>query len=434
MRGYSRAMRVRTLALVVLVVSAVALTARPLPSTEPPSVEELLELYRQRDYFALRDHLGGIPESAPTGSAEMRFLAAAVQHAFNRSHASNQTLLELSAGGAVPVELVGEARRLRMANHLRLHEYGPALAVARRIVQAPLGRPAPKLVSEVRNTALLLAALADIPPQQVAIAKTGRINRRLDGRVPIEIGGRKIRLAVDTGANLSVLMRSEAERAGLVVREVGLQVATATGKPAVADVAVADRVRFGTATYRNVVFLIFADDQLTFPDGTRIPGLVGFPMLEALGEVRFWADNTLEIPARPPRRKRFNLALDDHEPLVRARAFNQDLVCRLDTGANRTFFYSPFYRRFRERIHAIADPQKVKVGGVGGLRKVEVFRAPFLTINLARADVQLSRVDIYSAPLVEGAEEYLDCNIGRDALEEFRYYAINLRDMALVLG
>ena len=136
--------------------------------------------------------------------------------------------------------------------------------------------------------------------------------------MPLEIGDREVRLGIDTGANLSVLARSEAERLGLSIRPVGLQVGTSTGLSVEADVAVADRARLGTADYRHVVFLVFPDRLLSFPDGTRIPGLVGFPMLEALGEVRFWADNTLEIPRRAPKRKGFNLAFDEQEPLVLA--------------------------------------------------------------------------------------------------------------------
>ncbi|PWG74236.1 hypothetical protein DF186_18940, partial [Enterococcus hirae] len=84
-------------------------------------------------------------------------------------------------------------------------------------------------------------------------------------------------------------MRSEASRAGLSIREVGLQVATSTGKVVTADVAVADRLRVGGAEFRHVVFLVFPDELLTFPDGTRISGLIGLPMIEALGEIRFWS-------------------------------------------------------------------------------------------------------------------------------------------------
>lgn len=401
---------------------------------QPADVAELLELYRRRDYFELRERLGGVPEGPPAGPVELRFVAGAVQHAFNRPLASNRTLGGLHEAGEVPPALAGEALRLRMANHLRRHEYAFALAAARELLAAPASYRAPGVEGEVRNTARLLAALAEVPPQTVAVDKTTRLSLRLDGRVPLDVGDRTVRLGVDTGANFSVLARSEAERLELEIRPLGLRVSTSIGVPAEADVAVAARARLGGADYRHVVFLVFPDELLKFPDGRRIPGLVGFPMLEALGEVRFWSDNTMEIPARPPRRKGFNLAFDDQEPLVRAQALGGDLVCRLDTGSNRTFFYSPFYRRFEDRIDTIGDPQRVKVGGVGGVREIRVYRLPFLTLSLARADIRITRADVYTQALVDGAAEYLDCNVGRDALRGFRFYGINFRSTTLVLG
>lgn len=417
-----------------LAAGALGLAAAMVAGAGAPASDELLELYRRRDYFELRERLGGVPGSAPAGPVELRFVAGAVQHAFNRPLASNRTLAELAAAGDLPRELADEARRLRIANHLRLYEYRAALSLARESAWPPAGGRESAQAHEARNIGRLLEALVDTPAQRVEVARTTRTSLRLDRRVAVEIGAHELRLAIDTGANFSVLMRSEAQSAGLAIREVGLQVTTATGGLVAADVAVAPRVLLGAAEFRHVVFLIFPDEMLTFENDVKVSGLVGLPMLEALGEVRFWSDNTVEIPVRPPRRKRSNLALDGHEPLVRARAFGEDLVCRLDTGSNRTFFYSSFYRRFRERIVAVGDTQRVEVAGVGGARTIGVYRVPFLTLSLARADIQLRRNDIYTAPLVGGADEYLDCTIGREALDGFRYYAINLRDMALVLG
>jgi predicted aspartyl protease len=425
--------RVLALALLVLLSSSVASKGRK-EKVDKLAPEALAELYRVRDFFELRERVGDSQQLPPDASAELRFYAAAVAHAFNRPQDSTRSLLALDAGEGLSPQLRGEARRLRMGNHLRLHEYGHALAVAREIVAAPADEHPGRVVTEVRNTAVLLAALEGVPPQRLEVRKASRLNLGLERRVQLEIGGAKLRFALDTGANFSVIMRSEAERIGLAIRQVGLLVATSTGRTVKADLAVAGSVKMGSAEFENVVFLVFPDQLLTFPDGTRIPGLVGLPMLEALGEVRFRQDNVMEILSKVPKRKRSNLALFDLEPLVRARWLGQDLVCRLDTGSNRTFFYSPFFERFEDRVYKIGDLQEVKVFGVGGQRRLEAFRVPSMFLNVANADLNLRRVDIYRQPLREDVEEVLHCNLGLDALGEFSYYAINFRGMALVLG
>ncbi len=394
---------------------------------------ELLELYHQRDYFELRAALAGA--TALVERPEHRFLTAAVDHAFNRPLASNRVLAELSSQGSnLPAKLKSEALRLEMENHVRLHDYPAALVAARRIVGAPGEHPR-ELVSEVANTTLLLEALQAEPPQTVEIRSASRLKLELRRRlVAVTLGGSRVELGIDTGANFSVLMRSVAQAAGLSIRSVGLQVTTSTGRIVPADVAVADQVTLGRAELRNVVFLVFPDELLSFAGGARLPGLIGLPVLEALGEIRLLADNVLEIPARPPKRGESNLALDGLELLVSARFQKEDIVCRLDTGSGRTFFYAPFFQRFRSRIESLGQRQPVEIEGVGGARRLEAIEVSALTLQVARADLRLRRPLIYTAPLVDGGEDYLACNLGIDELDGFRYYAINFVDMALFLG
>jgi hypothetical protein len=400
---------------------------------ESDPAAELIELYHQRDYFVLRARLA--EPSGSTGTAEYRFLTAVVDHAFNRPLEANRILVDLEPRASeLPAALRSEALYLQMKNHLRLHDYGAALASAQRIIGAPGEHPS-ELVSEVANTALLLDALRGAPPQTVEVRSTTRLKLELHRRLAaIEIDGSRVELAIDTGANFSVLARSEAKRAGLEIREVGLQVATSTGGTVLADVAVAKRVSLGRAELRNVVFLVFPDELLSFADGSRLSGLIGFPVLEALGEIRLLADNLLEIPARAPKRTDSNLALDGPELLVSARFHKQDVVCRLDTGSSRTFFYEPFFRRFQSRIESLGARQRVEVEGVGGTREVEAIRPSTLTLTVARADLVLPEPLVYTSPLGASGREFLSCNLGVEQFDRFRYYAINFEDMALVLG
>jgi hypothetical protein len=418
-----------------ILVAIIILAAAGLPAAEnppPPDLAELQDLYRVRDFFSLQERLEQLTGAAAE-APEVGFLRAALQQALNDPEASNRTIEELLAMDSLPGPLVSKLEQLQMTNYFRLHRYKDALNSARAILAGPADQLDPALLAEVRGTLPLYAALADVPPQEIEIKGMSRLTLDALGRLPVEIEGTNRRFALDTGANLSVIMRSEAEKLGLTIRPAGVEVATSTTRKVLADVAVAGQLRIGRVHYRNVVFLVFPDELLTFDDGKRIPGLVGFPVVEAMQEVRFRRDGVIEIPHRPQTRRWRNLALDNLDPLVRVRYRKDDLVCRLDTGAGHTTFYQPFYERYRERIESFGKHTTVKVGGVGGLQEMPAFRLRKIGLTLAGAGGTLRDVDVYTRPIRPPHENYLYCNVGQDIFQSFRAHVINFRDMALVL-
>ena len=405
-------------------------------ATEDPSLADLAELqslYRQRDFFALRDRLQSI--SAPEkSSVETGLLKAAVQQAFNDPEGSNQTISSLLATGETEAGQVLRLRNLQLTNHLRLHRYGAALESARAILSSPAADTAPEIVTDVQGKLPLLEALEDVPPQEIDFLGPSLLALGQTKRVPLTIEGSKFQFALDTGANFSVIMRSEAQKLGLEIRPADLVISTSTAKKVLGDVTVAETVEIGKIRYRNVVFLVLPDELLTFPGGHRIPGLVGFPVVEAMGEVRFRRDNVMEIPRDPPRRALQNLALNDLEPLTQVRYRKDNLLCRLDTGASLTVFYEPFFQKYRQRIESAGHPITAKAGGVGGFQEIPAYRLQELVLTVARSGVTLRRVEVYTEPIRKPEENYLYCNVGLDVLGHLQAYIINFQDMALVLN
>lgn len=394
---------------------------------------DLQRLYDQRDFFALRDSLERLPD-LKTGSVELRFFKAATQQAFNQPAASNETIESLLTEQGLEGPLVLQLLDLQLTNHLRLHRYGAALESAKAILsELPEDSDSPAGL-EVRGKLPLLHALADVPPQETEIRGTSRLALGRTRRVPLKIQGAKYAFALDTGANFSVIMRSEARNLGLEIRPANLLISTSTARKVVGDVTVAREVEIGKIRYRNVVFLVLPDELLSFPDGQQIPGLVGFPLVDAMGEVRFRRDDVMEVPHKPQRRPQQNLALNGLEPLVQVRYGKDDLLCRLDTGANHTVFYEPFFRRFQERIESSGHRITAEAAGVGGTQEIPALRLPRMALTLASAGVNLRRVEVYIHPIRPPEENYLHCNVGLDAFAKFRSYTINFRDMSLVLN
>lgn len=406
-------------------------TAPPRPVAPPTELawSEVVRLRASRNYFTLRERLER-GEGAETPPA--RFARAVVEHAFNEPAASNTTIAALLADAPLPDSLAADLRQLRMANHLRLFEYAAGLTAADALLADTAGLTA-AAVREARNLRRIFQALAAVPAQTAEVR--GPTALRLEqGRVPVEVNDSTRRYVFDTGANLSTIMRSEAVALGLRIVPAAIDVGSSTDRRVVADVGVADRLTIGGIHYRHVVFLVLDDALLTFPGGYRIPGIIGFPVIERMGEVRLGVGGELSVPAAAPERHERNLAFDELTPLTRVRWGDVPLLCRLDTGADRTQLYEPFYRRVRARVDAATRPSTRRMGGAGGVRELRVRVLPGVRLAVGDTVAALDSVDVVLHTITrDAAKNYLDCNVGHDILDAFPSYVLNFRDMAFVL-
>lgn len=390
-------------------------------------IAELEELYEQAEYFQLRTALDTLPELE---GPRVRLLRAEVAHAFNDPARSNRELLGLEEDlHHLTDAMQVEAYRLRFRNHLRLYEYAAAAEAARRLLMLPEADSAVR--SDVENDARVAEALLDTPPQRVVRRGASEIQRRPNGRIPVQVGGSARAYALDTGANLSVLMRSEAEALGLEVRTVGVKVGTSTGSRVTADVAVAPRVRLGRVELANVVFLVLPDEALTFGE-FRIPGLIGFPVVDALGEVEFRRGGVVRIPAEVPERGVRNLAMEFLEPLVQVEVLDHEAVCTLDTGASDSALFLPFYEQFRARIEVEGRADTIRTAGVGGERQVPAYMLSDARVIVGDTVVILPRLPVYTESVAVDPETARDCGLGLDVLNALGGYLINLRSMTIL--
>jgi len=414
--------------------AAAACSVAPDPTghaARPPdgALDELRALDAARNYFALRDRVAAMPDAT---APEVQYFQAVVHHAFNDPARSNVVAAALLARpSTLPESTVFELQRLELRNHLRLFEYSAAAAKTAAILEAPPVSAKVSDLSELRNLLRIFRALQDVPAQQISSRRATRL-RPDGGRIPITIESTTRQFVFDTGANLSVLMRSEAERLGLQIREAGVEVGTVTDLRPTADLAIAARLEIGGVELRNVVFLVMPDELLSFPDGHRIPGIVGFPVIEALGEVVFGADGTIEIPETPADGGTANLALAGLKLLTLVGHRNSRFICQFDTGADATDFYAPFFKAHEADVTQVGTLTTLRSTGVGGTREFDGYRLPRLEVTVAGRALTLLDVDVYAAPVRE--EEYLHCNIGQDVLRQVNGYRLNFRSMTLTFG
>lgn len=391
-------------------------------------VAELLESYEKRDYWELQARLAAASEIE---SPRVRLLRAEVAHALNDPARSNERLAELEAAEAeLPDDLRVRARLLRFRNHLRLFEYGAALEAGRALSATSVVDSA--IRADVQNETRAMQAVADVPPQRVLSREASEIRRRPDTRLPVQIGDSLRGYVLDTGANLSVMIRSEAAALGLSIREAGVEVGTSTGARVRADLTVAPRVRLGDIELAHVVFLVVPDEVLTFGPEFRIPGIIGFPVINALGEVQFAPGGVVRIPEPVPQRTTHNLALDYLTPLVHVGVLGDEAVCELDTGANTTSLHLPFFDRHRSRIRSEGRIDTFRTAGAGGERRIRGYLLHGVRIQLGDTAAYLPELPVYTESVSSDRGAGADCRLGLDVLATFDGYLLNFRSMAFL--
>jgi hypothetical protein len=395
----------------------------------PLGWEEVLRLVSSRDYFALRERVE--PRAAEAG-LPARFARAMVLRAFNDPAGATAVIDSLLFEGVLPDSVASALAESRLANHLRLFDYPAGLAAADELLRDTTGL-GPGDLHDIRNLRRLFAALRWVPPQRVEIR--GPSTLALDeGRIPVQVGDSLRSYVFDTGANLSTLMRSEAVALGLRILPAGIDVGTSTDQRVVADLAVAERLRIGRIDFSNVVFLVLDDALLTFPGDYRIPGIIGFPVIEGMVEVHSTAAGEIFVPEVAGERTERNLALHELTPLIRASWGETPLLCRLDTGADVTSLYEPAYRKLRDRIEGEAELTAHRWGGAGGIREMQVFMLPRLELALGDTVAVVDSIPVLPTSIARtDAENYLDCNLGQDVLRAFSRFVLNFRDMAFLL-
>lgn len=389
----------------------------------------LVRLYEERRYFKLRDLLG---EPSPDEPPGVRILRAATAHAFNDLDRSNALLEDVLSGASLPDSLRYEARRIRARNLLRLHRHAEAHDAFEALVREAPAFVDSSRVDDFRNYLRITGALEDVPPQRVAHRAATTLARGERGLREVAVEGTAARYGIDTGAGFSVLIRSEAERLGLEIRSAGVEVGTGPGM-VTADLAAADRVRLGEVEIRNVVFLVLPDEALTTPQFV-ISGVLGFPVAEALGEIRYLQDGTLAIPAEVPARGVRNLALHELAPYVRVGWRGDDLLCRLDTGGHATTFYEPVLRRHRGRIETEGTRDTARFYVAGGRKEVPSYRLDDVALRFAGRTVTLPEVHVFLERVSRTERSnVLDCNLGADVLAKAEEYLFNFRSMSVLL-
>lgn len=379
----------------------------------------LKSLYDAHRWFELRESVGKDPTRA--------FYLGAVACAFNDLHGCEKKLAPViearpKSDGAI------EAHRLLAAAYLRQGKYREALVQVDALLDLRPGD------SDVQDDRPLLLALSEFPDQE--IVRRGATTLELhDAGLPILINGVQATYWFDTGADVSVLSESEAQRFGLRVLAVPIKLGGLAGAQTDSRVAVADELSIGSIRLRHVAFLVLPDDQPPFNQSRPGEGgLVGVPVLLALQRFSWGADRRFAINSKRSRKAlpHADLCFDGHHPVARIQFENRSLAFTLDTGATNTDLYPPFAARFPESIRATAKTGSHKTEGVGGARNTDAAILPSVHFSIGRFPVVLSPAGVLLTQTTETSKFFYG-NLGIDLLQQAHMRTFDFKKMTLTL-
>jgi len=393
--------------------------------------DSLQQYLDQANYFKLRTALTDPNcKAAPLFKSYCRVF---MYNAFNqniRSIALADSLLNIP-NSTLDNKQLASLWELEVDNYSKTYEYKKAAECGDVIISKY-----PKNVDnldDVKNTNKIWHALADIEAQTIAQSTDVivPIHKDIAGlwNVNVAAGDVAEDFIFDTGANISTITESTAKRMGVKKLDVAFNVSGIQGTDVQSGIGVADSLKIGDITLRNVVFLIMPDESFNFPKANySINGILGYPVINALKEVRISKKGTLEIPLIPSTSELNNLALDGLFPMLNMVADNDTLVFHFDTGAKTSDLFSTYFKLHRKEIIKNGAKKNVELGGAGGFVKIPSYELKNFKFHIGNQLAMVRYITVFSEPVKE-SKELVYGNIGQDIIGQFDEMTINFQSM-----
>lgn len=379
--------------------------------------------------FGLEALRRGLPEGDP-----LRDFAAGLEAAaFRRTEAAAAAIGRYLA--TRPADLKRRHQALATLASCRLRDGG--YAEAERLFRRAYDECQGVLDADERRSALqcigVAAALRDSPAQrtEALVPAALRFTRDKAGlaNLALRVNGLADTAIWDTGANLSMVNATFAREKGLKPLPGEVEIGTSTGQPARGHMALADSVEIGGCRLRHVAFIVLPDAALAFPQADyAIRAVIGFPVIDALGAVRFEPGDRVQVGLPPLTGDGPSLALSGNTPLLAVGHRGDLFPFLLDSGARQSSLRACFTRRFPDLLRD-ARTERHQRGGAGGTIEVEEKILPKVTLSIGGGEATLKDVNVEADDSSSVSDVY--GTIGSDLLYAGGGYEIDLQRLRL---
>jgi hypothetical protein len=381
----------------------------------------------QRDYFTTSELFE--VQKPLLSAVHKQYFEAVIYNAFNRIDESQMRIDGiLMSENNLPDSLLFRLYETAGDNALKKFNYKKAVDAINVILDNYSSFLTPEQKSDYENDLILWSALVDVPPQQAAINGGVMIDMQRDlaglNNLPVVINRIGLNFIFDTGANLSTTSQSVADSVGMRFLPVEIMVGTITGEKSATKLAVCDELKLGEMIFRNVVFLVLPDENLSFPQiNYRIYGIIGFPVFESMNELIITQSGQFRVPEEQSAfTEKSNLALDGLTPLmsINGKHFT------FDTGADHTIFYNRYFNENKEEIEKDYEPTDIQVGGAAGIKSLKGYTI-IHTFHFMGQNITLDNISVFTEKLTP--DEFVYGNIGQDFIRQFETMTLNFDKM-----
>ena len=394
-------------------------------------VKNLDQLIEIEDFFKLKETYNN--NIAKLSKTHKLYYGAKIDNVFNRAQKSNQAINELleNHSGSLTDTMLNELFGTKLLNHLNLYEYAKAAEASEYIQQNYAALNDSSDLENLENEIKIWSALKDAPKQEIVKTGDAVIPMYKDKvglfNVDVTFGDSTKNLLFDTGANFSVVVKSLADELGFQIIEADFYVTAATGLKVKSDVAFADEITIGGIIFKNVFFLVIDDKDLSFPQiDYYINGAIGFPVIEAMDEIRVRKDNQIFVPQNPVEYSFNNFALNGLMPIIAAKYKDDTLRFNFDTGATTTSLYPQFYKDYKDQIETKYEKETFTVGSGGGIHEFEGYVVNDFNLKIADSEARIDSVRLHIEN-IGGKESNFHGNFGQDYIKQFDEMIISFK-------
>lgn len=400
----------------------------PRKNTNDQVLSSLHQLVEELNYFELQGVY--LKQKGKLTEKHQLYFEAILANAFNQPERSKQLIDTFFSDSIENDTLAKQLLQRRLTNHIHLSEYAEALHVNEMLRAQYTSLLGSGEVEDLDNTHKIWRALKTAPPQRILKNEHVILPITKDkaglSTIETKCGDTTRNFVFDTGANFSVIQKSEAEAMGMRFIPAGFNVEAATGLKVKSDLAVAEQLELGSIVLKNVVFLVFEDAALSFPSfDYEIKGIIGFPVIRALEEIQLYKNGQIRIPKEPTIYNLDNLALDEYMPIVKGGFQGENLLFNFDTGAQKTSLFYNFFQKYKREIEAKYKKETLTVSSAGGEVGFEGYVIDDFILKIGDAQARLDSLQLSISQI--GQVDRMDGNLGQDFIQQFDTMIISFK-------
>lgn len=394
--------------------------------------DKLYKLYSEKKYFKF---ISQFKENENTLSENEKNICNVFYFGLlnNRAESEKYFKPELISDSSIPDSAKKDLYSTSILNNVWLGNYIKAGEETEIVLKNYSALIKSKDKEDYENSFIIWKSLAGLGRQEVVKKSDVKIKMKKDiaglYNIPVVCNNNTLEFVFDSGANFSTITETQAKNFNITLTSRRIKVGTITEKKVDAVIGYSNSFFMGDMEIKNTVFLVVPDEFLSFAGGMyKINGIIGFPIMEAMGEVSFSKDGEFIVPLNISESNLKNLVVDGFNPVIEVDYKKNPLAFTFDTGAKTTLLYAPFLEEYKNEVTAQYKLEDVKFEGAGGETTVPGYRLTQVEFSVANDKTILPKVSLLSESIKNNGELFYG-NLGQDFISNFNFMTLNFKNM-----